>query len=71
MPKPNIPESNKLPPTNEFHIEFNSAGKSGYLKGVKITIEEDVIDPDATYRIDLADHPLYKSLQKYVKANPR
>ena len=32
---------------------------------------EDVIDPDVEYRIDLADHPLYKALQQYVKANPR
>ena len=66
-----MPTNKPLPPTNEFHIEFNSAGKSGYLKSVKVIICEDVIDPDAEYRIDLADHPLYKSLQNYVKANPR
>ena len=61
----------KQPPSNEFHIEFNSAGNSGYMKGVKVTLEEDVIDLEGLYRIDLADHPLYKALQKYVLANPR
>ena len=66
-----MPTNKPPPPANEFHIEFNSAGKSGYLKSVKVVICEDVIDPDGEYRIDLADHPLYKALQNYVRANPR
>lgn len=61
-----MPTSKPLPPTNEFHIQF------GYIKAVKITIEEDVmVDLDEEVRVDLADHPLYKALQNYVKANPR
>lgn len=61
-----------LPPTNEFHISFDTKKTPGYIKAVKITIEEDVmVDLDEQVRIDLADHPLYKALQHYVKANPR
>lgn len=55
---------------NVFHVAFDSAGKSGYMLGVKITIEQELVEPDATYRIDLRDHPLYKKLEQYVKANP-
>jgi hypothetical protein len=60
-----------LEPTNTFHISFNTSGKSGYITTVKVTIERDVMDSMDTARIDLADHPLYKDLQRYVLANPR
>jgi hypothetical protein len=61
-----------LPPSNTFCISFETRGLKGYnIKAVKITIEEDVMDALDTARIDLADHPLYKQLQQYVKANPR
>jgi hypothetical protein len=60
-----------LPPTNTFCISFETRGLKGYIKAVKITIEEDVMDAMDECRIDLADHPLYKQLQQYVKANPR
>lgn len=64
MPKPQAP-------TNEFHIAFHTEGHAGYIKSVKVTIEEDVIDTMDEVRIDLADHPLYKQLQTYVRGNPR
>lgn len=53
-----------------FHIAFNTGDKR-YIKTVKITIENDVMLPSDSVRIDLADHPLYKELQKYVLSNPR
>lgn len=61
----------KPQPTNVFHISFNTTGRGGYLKTVKITIENDVMDAMDEARIDLCDHPLYPALQAYVKANPR
>lgn len=63
--------TDKLEPTNVFHIAFDTKNSAGYIKAVKVTIEEDVIDLDETVRIDLADHPLFRSLQNYVKSNPR
>jgi hypothetical protein len=62
--------SKSLPPTNVFHISFNTM-EGGYLKTVKITIENDVMDSMDVARIDLAEHPLYKDLQRYVLSNPR
>lgn len=64
--------TNPLPPTNEFHISFNTQVSPGYIRTVKVTIQEDVlVDMDEQVRVDLADHPLYKVLQKYVHSNPR
>lgn len=60
-----------LGPTNVFHISFTTMGDSGYLKSVKVTIEEDVMESMDAVRIDLAEHPLYKDLQAYVRSNPR
>lgn len=57
-------------PNKEFHIKFDTV-PGGYIKTVKITIEEDVMDAADSARIDLADHPLYKDLQAYVLNNPR
>lgn len=68
MPKPLPP---RKAPDNEFHIAFKTKGHAGYVKSVKVTLEADILDPDGMYRIDLADHPLYPSLQRYVKENPR
>lgn len=62
--------SKQLPPTNVFHIKFDTM-TSGCLKTVKITIEEDVMEPLDTARVDLADHPLYLDLQQYVLSNLR
>ncbi|MDP3579152.1 hypothetical protein [Methyloversatilis sp.] len=63
--------NNALPPTNTFLIEFDSKNSAGYIKGVKVTIEADIVDVDESVRIDLADHPLYRALQRYVLNNPR
>lgn len=61
-----------LPPTNVFHIAFNTEGHAGYIEAVKVVIELDMLPAtDEEFRIDLADHPLYKALQRYVRSNPR
>lgn len=59
-----------LPPSKEYFVCFNTTS-GGYLKGVKITISEDIVELDETVRVDLADHPLYKHLQAYIRNNPR
>lgn len=59
-----------VPSTNTFSIEFNT-GKAGYIDTVNVTIERGVMDAADTARVDLADHPLYPSLQSYVRNNPR
>ena len=61
----------KLPPTNVFHVAFDTRSHRPFIKTVKITIEDDVMDDMDTARIDLADHPLYADLQEYVLMNPR
>jgi hypothetical protein len=55
----------------EFYIAFESIKTSCgvILKGLKITIEEDVIMPSEEVRIDLTRHPLFPKLLEYVKAN--
>lgn len=60
-----------LKPTNTFCVAFETKGHAGYIKAVQITIEHVVMDSMDEARIDLADHPLYKALQQYVKGNPR
>ncbi|MBS0476506.1 MAG: hypothetical protein JSR28_15355 [Proteobacteria bacterium] len=59
-----------LLPTDSFGIEFSTTD-AGYINVVKITIERDVMDAADIVRVDLADHPLYPSLARYVRNNPR
>lgn len=55
----------------EFALDFRTKDAAGLIRYVKVTIEESLMDHGDSVRIDLADHPLYKSLQRYVKDNPR
>ena len=55
----------------ETHDPKTGKPHAGYIKAVQVTIEEVVMDSSDVARIDLADHPLYKQLQHYVKNNPR
>jgi hypothetical protein len=59
----------KLEPTNTFHIAFDTKHAAGYIKTVKVTIENDVMDSMDTVRVDLCDHPLYPDLERYVLGN--
>jgi hypothetical protein len=69
---------------NEFHIAFFTekhppeagAIPPGWMSAVKVTIEMDALPPEKgdlaeKYNIALADHPLYKHLQRYVLSNRR
>lgn len=54
-----------------YHIAFDTKSRPGYVLAVKVTIETDVVMDDEIVNVGLADHPLYKDLQQYVKANKR
>lgn len=66
-----------MEPTNVYCIAFETkdpkTGKphAGYIKAVQVTIETVVLDSMDTARVDLANHPLYAALQRYIKSNPR
>lgn len=64
--------SKDLPADNTFGIAFNTdaAKATGMLKGVFVTLKEDVMAPEDTVHINLCEHPLYPQLVKYVKNNP-
>lgn len=59
-----------LPPTDEFCVDFRTTPE-GYIIATRIRIDEHVMDAADAARVDLADHPLYKKLQRYVEDNPR
>ena len=44
---------------------------TGHIRATVVTLGHEVLAMDESIRVDLADHPLYKELQQYVKANPR
>lgn len=58
-------------PTDTFQIEFQVDKKTGYITATQIVISSVILDVMDSARVDLADHPLYKKLQRYVKGNPR
>ena len=53
-----------------FHVSFDTKTNPGFVRSVKITITEDLLMSDESVRIDLANHPLYPKLEKYVRDNP-
>ena len=56
---------------NEFYITFNTKINPGKLEAVKVTLENVTItDMNKPLAINLRDHPLYRDLVEYVKANP-
>lgn len=64
--------SRDLPADNTFGISFDTAAakSTGMLKGVFITIREDVLAPEESVYVNLCEHPLYAKLAQYVKNNP-
>lgn len=68
--------ADSLQPTNVFCVAFETrdpkTGKqhAGYVKAVQVTIEHVVMDTMDSARVDLADHPLYAELERYVLSNP-
>lgn len=45
--------------------------KTGLVRVTKVTIETDFMEMSESMRIDLAEDPLYKDLQSYVRNNRR
>lgn len=60
-----------LPPTDTFSIAFETREMPGKIIATTVTLRREIVsDPKATFRLDLSDHPLYRELVAYVKANP-
>lgn len=54
-----------------YYIEFDTNAIPGKLRAVKVALDSEIIsDMDKGLRVDLALHPLYPALEKYVLANP-
>lgn len=57
-------------PKGSYLIAFDTISTPGAIRAVRVTIEPDIIMPDAEeHRIDLTDHPLYPQLRQYVLSN--
>lgn len=53
-----------------YYIDFDTESNPGKLEAVKVTIGvETISDMQRPLRIDLASHPLYPDLVRYVDAN--
>jgi hypothetical protein len=63
------PGKNKQPAVT-YQVQFKTVA-GGYITTVDVTLSEGVMDIIDTARVDLADHPLYPALQRYVLDNPR
>ena len=69
MSKPKLIDTRA--PKGEYIIAFATEAlqSSGFITGVKVTIEPTTLGPDESTRIDLTDHPLYPHLRQYVLSN--
>ena len=55
----------------KYHIEFNVAPDKKSIQAITVSLDSQTItDMNAQMRVDLACHPLYANLEKYVLANP-
>lgn len=61
-----------LPPADEYLIEFNTQIEPGKIVATRVRLDQVTIsDMDVVFRVDLAEHPLYKDLQRYIDGNRR
>ena len=58
-------------PKGEYMISFDSSAtkETGFIVGVKITIEPILLGMEESTAINLMDHPLYPHLRQYVLSN--
>ncbi len=55
----------------KYHISFDTKEIPGAIKAISVVMDNEIIiDKNATFNINLCEHPLYPALVKYVKANP-
>ena len=57
-------------PTDTFHVSFNTLEMPGKIVATTVRITKEIAGPDAVFRVDLRDHPLYGDLARYVIDNP-
>lgn len=58
---------------NTYDIEFDTSTveHEHYIRTIRVTLCGGALLPGQEAQIDLADHPYYLALQRYVLANPR
>lgn len=67
-----MPNNEELPVADKYYIKFDTRINPGKIEAVTVSINlETISNMDDPMRIDLADHPLYKDLVRYIKENPR
>ena len=58
-----------LAPTSTFFIDFDTQEMPGKIVATRVTLERVIVsDESVSFRVDLADHPLYPKLERYVSA---
>lgn len=63
------PKPTPARPPASYGIQFETTGHAGFIKYLKITIEEDYMELDDTVAINLSEDPNFKQLVNYVKGN--
>jgi hypothetical protein len=71
------PDGTPPPPTDTFHISFDTKSMPGKILVTTVTLREEIheardgaFDP-TVFRPDLTNHPLYRRLRRYVFDNER
>jgi hypothetical protein len=55
----------------KYYISFNTKELPGAIKAVSVTLDNEIVtDMNKSMSVNLCEHPLYKNLEQYVKANP-
>lgn len=57
-------------PTDTFHVAFDTLEMPGAIVATTVRLTKEIGRDGDTFRVDLAAHPLYPDLEKYVLANP-
>ncbi len=61
----------KIEATNTFHLNFITTDMPGKILYTEVTIRRGITSDQAkVFRLDLCDHPLYRSLWEYCRSNP-
>lgn len=68
-------ENSPVPPSASkgkvYGVSFDTKSRPGYITATMVHIYQDTVDLDEKVNVALADDPLYRNLQAYVRSNPR
>jgi hypothetical protein len=54
-----------------YAISFDTNNTPGKIEAITVALDKIYMSETDEVRVDLADHPLYRHLEAYVRANPR